>query len=269
MNAAGEWPLPLRRRELDQESSAYKRAVATVTDKCRKGTPIQFEEYVALRNTVDALRKKVMDVVPTSDKMQSTALEFVRGLDEASRLFADQAYAEQLIRDVSEHKAATVGELLAFMRQYRLLFADAGKSPAVAQLYGTLYGLMREQRERLRPVLAAAPPETAKEQPPPSAKIPARALKLIEQARSTLGELKYPRAAKYRERKNAAVAELDKALSDAAEGVVPLERLKKAQKEVKGLRSETTKKAEHVRLLKQAAAQLDEALENLERAPRQ
>ena len=266
MLAGGEWPLPLRRRELDQESAAYKQAVATVTEKCRKGTPIQFDDYVALRDRVEALRKKVIEVVPMRDKMQATAMDFVRVLDASSKIFADQAYAEQLIRDVSEHKATSVGELLAFMRQYRLLFAEAGTSPEVAQLYGTLYGLLREQRDRLGTSLAAATPaQTGEDHKPETAKLPDAVVKKIEQVRSTVGELKYPRAVKNRTRKDAVIAELNEALTDAANGVVPLDRLKNAERDLKALRGDSTKTADHVRLLNQAVAQLEDALAAVQR----
>src|SRR5262249_40436035 len=52
-------------------------------------------------------------------------------------------------RDVSEHKATTIAELLAFMRQYRLLFSDSGSSPEVRNLYDGLYGLLRRQKNAL------------------------------------------------------------------------------------------------------------------------
>ena len=53
-------------------------------------------------------------------------------------IFAEQAYAEQLIRDVSEHKASTVAELLAFMRDYRLLFSTRQLARGDVALRGPL-----------------------------------------------------------------------------------------------------------------------------------
>ena len=50
---------------------------------------------------------------------------------------------------MSEYKASTVAELLAFMRDYRLLFSDPGSSPEVASLYQGLYGLLRQQKDAL------------------------------------------------------------------------------------------------------------------------
>ena len=50
---------------------------------------------------------------------------------------------------MSEYKASTVAELLAFMRDYRLLFSDPGSSPEVASLYEGLYGLLRQQKDAL------------------------------------------------------------------------------------------------------------------------
>ena len=89
--------------------------------------------------------EEVETAIPLRDNQRAQARAFVKRLDDATRIFAEQAYAEQLIRDVSEHRATTVAELLAFMRQYRLLFSDPGNSPEVASLYEGLYGLLRQQ----------------------------------------------------------------------------------------------------------------------------
>src|SRR5262249_31524545 len=74
---------------------------------------------------------------------------FVRRLDEATKIFNDQRFAEELIRDVQQHQATTVAELLAFMRKYRLMFADAGDSPEVVQQYEALYQLLQTQKGKL------------------------------------------------------------------------------------------------------------------------
>jgi hypothetical protein len=266
MLAEGQPPMAMRRHELEQETAAYKQAIATVTEKCRKETPIQYEDYVALRKTVKALEKKVVDVFPTSDKMKTSAKQFVRGLDESTKIFEDQLYAEQLIRDVSLHRATTVGELLAFMRQYRLLFDVAGDSRDVRQLYGTLYELLREQRDKLGPAPALAAAAEG-ESGPQIVKVPDGAIRMLEQARSTLQELKYPSAPKHRTKKESALADLKEALDDAGKGIVPIERLRKARQEVKELQKESTKKADHGRLLSEAMKQLDQALAILQIAP--
>lgn len=143
------WPLPFRRPEIERECDAYEKAVAGVVDKCRKGVELQAADYDRLRGTVVALQKGVETAVPPRDNQRAQARDFAKRLDEATRIFAEQAYAEQLIRDVSEYKATTVAELLAFMRDYRLLFSDPGSSPEVASLYEGLYGLLRRQKEAL------------------------------------------------------------------------------------------------------------------------
>lgn len=144
-----EWPLPFRRPEIEGECATYKKAVAAVVDKCRNGSALQAADYERLRDAVGVLQKAVETSVPTRDNQRSIARDYVRRLDETSKIFAEQEYAEQLIRDVSAHRATTVAELLAFMRDYRLLFADSGSAPEVTSLYETLYGLLRSQKEAL------------------------------------------------------------------------------------------------------------------------
>ena len=150
------WPIWLRRPELKNEELAYEQAVSTVVDKCRKGTPLEAKDVDKLRDTVVALEKKVPEVVPGRDGQRTKALEYVNQLDGATRIFAEQTYAERLIRDVTEHKAETVAELLGFMRYHRLMFSEPGKSPDAAQLYEGVYQLLRQQKEKLG--IADVPP---------------------------------------------------------------------------------------------------------------
>jgi hypothetical protein len=162
MLVEGDWPLPFRRPEIERECAAYKKAVTAVVEKCRKGTALQAADYDRLRDAVTALQKAVETAVPPRDNQRGAARDYVRRLDEASKIFAEQEYAEQLIRDVSEHKAKTVAELLAFMRDYRLLFADPGNSPEVTSIYEALYGLLRQQKDALNLRDAPAPSDAFK-----------------------------------------------------------------------------------------------------------
>lgn len=143
------WPLAFRRPEIERECQAYEKAIKGVVEKCRTGVELQAADYDNLRNAVTVLLKAVETDIPSRDDQRRQAREYARRLDDSSKLFAEQAYAEQLIRDVSEHQATSVAELLAFMRDYRLLFADPGTSPEVASLYEGLYGLLRQQKDAL------------------------------------------------------------------------------------------------------------------------
>jgi uncharacterized protein (TIGR03067 family) len=149
MLVKGPWPLALRRSEVETECDAYKKSVTAVVEKCCKKIELKAIDVDRVRDAVNALAKKVESDVPIRDNQRTHARECVHRLDDATRIFAEQEYAEQLIRDVSEHHATTIAELLAFMRYYRLLFSDPGSSPEVADLYNGLYGLLRRQKEML------------------------------------------------------------------------------------------------------------------------
>ena len=58
-------------------------------------------------------------------------MQFVDNLERATRIFdaTTYDYARDIISDTQKHEAHTVGELLAFMRKYRLLFANGDKNP--------------------------------------------------------------------------------------------------------------------------------------------
>lgn len=149
MLVKGNWPLPFRRPEVQAECKAYKAAVESIVAKCVKGTEVQGRDFDRLRDAVSVLERKASEAITARDNQRGQAREYVRRLDDATRIFAEQEYAERLIRDVSEHQATTVAELLGFMRQYRLMFADPGSSPEVRNLYDGLYGRLRRQKELL------------------------------------------------------------------------------------------------------------------------
>ncbi len=52
---------------------------------------------------------------------------------------------------MERHRATTVGHLLAFMRKYRLLFAEADDTAESWATYETLCDLLRRQKFELGP----------------------------------------------------------------------------------------------------------------------
>jgi hypothetical protein len=152
--AGQDWPLSLRRPEVERERSAYRSAVAAAVAKCAQGKPLRAKDVDAVRDALLALREAAPRVVSPEGGRLKQANAYLDRLDEATRIFLDQEFAEELIRDVERHRATTVGQLLAFMRKYRLLFAEADDSPESWATYQTLYNLLKWQKSGLD---AAAP----------------------------------------------------------------------------------------------------------------
>ncbi len=147
--AGQDWPLSLRRPEVERERSAYRRAVAAAVARCAQGKPLRASDVDAVRDALLALRETAARVVPADGGRLKQASAYLDRLDEATRIFLDNELAEELIRDVEQHRATTVGQLLAFMRKYRLLFAEADDTPQSAATYQTLYNLLRWQKAEL------------------------------------------------------------------------------------------------------------------------
>jgi hypothetical protein len=143
------WPISLRRPDLDPERAHYKRAVTRVTELCVQKKPVQARDFEYVRDALDALRSKVVATVPMSGGQQKQAIAHLDLIDRATRFLLDHEIAEELIRDVEMHRAKTVGELLAFMKKYRLLFAEAEENPDVWSVYKSLYDLLSEQKMAL------------------------------------------------------------------------------------------------------------------------
>lgn len=144
-----KWPVTLRRTDLASQRESYRHAVARVIAACRAGEPLQAPQVDAVRDSLFALKDKALDVVPTEGGQKKQASAYLVQLDEATRVFLDREFAEELIRDVEQHKAKTVGELLGFMRKYRLLFDEGDDNPEVWSTYRTVYDLLKQQAAAL------------------------------------------------------------------------------------------------------------------------
>jgi hypothetical protein len=157
--AGQDCPVSLRRPEVERERSAYRKAVEAAVAKCSKGEPLRAQDVDAVRDALVALREKAARSVPAEGGRLKQANAYLDRLDEASRIFLNTDVAEELVRDVERHRAANVGQLLAFMRKYRLLFAEADDSPESEATYQTLYNLLKWQKSGLDAAAPAAGPD--------------------------------------------------------------------------------------------------------------
>lgn len=123
---------------MDRARAAYQRAVAAVVSACAQGKPLQAADVDAVRDALVVLKAQAAECVPTSGDQRKQAMACLDRLDEATKLFLDRDVAEELIRDVELHKATTVGQLLGFMKKYRLLFVEADEDPESWAVYQTL-----------------------------------------------------------------------------------------------------------------------------------
>jgi uncharacterized protein (TIGR03067 family) len=150
LDMAGRWPSYLAMPGLAPERSAYEAAFDKVRDQSLSGR-LEVDTVLQMDGKVEALRNKVNKVVPPGRGYQASAARFVEDLKKATGMFDAQTidFAREIISDTQRHDAHAIGELLAFMRKYRLMFAPADGTPGIAEKYGRLYGLMRQQKEAL------------------------------------------------------------------------------------------------------------------------
>ena len=167
------WPTPLRAEELAAERTSYEQSYRQVREKCLKDS-LDLPTVTRLDGAIERLKNKVDVVVPVDRGFRKEAKAHVVEMAKATVMFDASLidYAQEMIRDTQDHDARTVGQLLAFMRKYRLIFADSGGNPNVAELYSKLILLLREQKEALGlktevPDQADRPPADSE---PPAAK---------------------------------------------------------------------------------------------------
>ena len=97
------------------------------------------------------LEVKFQQAVPAERGFRTAAAALVRDLKSASHMFNANTlgYSREMISDTQKHEAQTVGQLLAFMRKYRLMFATADMGIGGVDAYSQLYGLMKARRRSL------------------------------------------------------------------------------------------------------------------------
>jgi hypothetical protein len=144
-----KWPVALRRAELQRERDAYREAVATVLRACAAGKELDAPQVDAVRGSLAALKEKASQVLPTAGGAARLAVASIDRLDEATRIFLDREFAEELIRDAEEHQAKNVAQLLGFMKKYRLLFAEGDDDPEGWAASKTLYDVLKRQKVAL------------------------------------------------------------------------------------------------------------------------
>ena len=128
----------------------------------------------------------------------------------------------RLIKDVSEHKAATVAELLGFMRYHYLMFSDPGRSPEAARVYEELYQLLRQQKDKLGQGGIAVATTGAG---PDNVRVASK----LGEVKITLEKVRFPQdAQKKRGLKRDAVLQLENAMDDLAKGDDPARDARKS-----------------------------------------
>jgi hypothetical protein len=157
MRVADRWPVALRRDELAAERTAYQHAVADLVDLCAHGKRLRAAHVENVRNAHARLKDKAEQVIPAGGGLHKQAAAFLGQLDEATKIMLDHDFAEELIRDLEQHKARTVEQLLGFMKKYQLLLDEAGEDPAVWNVYQRLYDLLKKQKLALEFATRAEP----------------------------------------------------------------------------------------------------------------
>jgi hypothetical protein len=160
LEVEGRWPAYLAIDELSRERQAYEKAYARVKAESLEGK-LTLAAILELDKAVDALDARARTAVPSARNFRAAAVLAVDGIKKAAGMFdaSTISFAQEMIADTHNHRAQTVGELLAFMRKYRLLFAPADKRPEDAEQYLRLYRLLRQQKDFFGDKAGTPPPE--------------------------------------------------------------------------------------------------------------
>jgi hypothetical protein len=144
------WPIFIPEDKVGPERQAYEATYRKLLEQCEKET-LKLENVTSVDTALDALKAKVSTAVPAERNFRASAVKYVADMQAATKIFDASTidFAQEMIRDTHDYNPQTVGELLAFLRKYRLFFASASGRPDDVEVYQSLFGLMRTQAERL------------------------------------------------------------------------------------------------------------------------
>jgi uncharacterized protein (TIGR03067 family) len=144
------WPIFIPEDKVGPECRAYERTHRELLDECEKKT-LKLEVVTNLDAALAALKAKVSTTVPTERNFRTAAMKYIADMQAATNIFDASTidFAQEMIVDTHEYQPQTVGELLAFLRKYRLFFASAEGRPDDGDLYRALFGSMQKQKESL------------------------------------------------------------------------------------------------------------------------
>lgn len=151
LDAEGRWPIYLPENKLARERKEYEAAYHVIRDQCLKGK-LSIESVDTLDKAIETLKVKAAKEVPTQRDYRQYAARFVEDMKSSARMFdaGSVSLAQEMIADMQgDRDAQTVGELLAFMRKYRLLFANSEQRPEDSDKYRQLYSLLKQQKTAL------------------------------------------------------------------------------------------------------------------------
>ena len=157
LDPSREWPIFIPQDKVGAECRAYESTYKALLDQCEKDK-LKLETVTKVDLALAALKNKVATAVPTERKFRETALKYVTDMQVATKNFdASTIFFFFYFMGYTEfYTPQTVGELLAFLRKYRLYFATAAGRPEDGEIYRDLFNLLREQKEKLGlPVLPA------------------------------------------------------------------------------------------------------------------
>lgn len=149
LDKSGGWPVCLQGDAAAKERGDYEEAYRFLIDSCVRGKldPAVIERFDRAFAGLAMGASKI-----TKERgFQSDAIRQINEMKAAAKIFDSPTIdlAQEMIRDTQAHEAKTAGQLLAFMRKYRLMFAAASKGTASVAHYTGLYGVMAELKEKL------------------------------------------------------------------------------------------------------------------------
>jgi hypothetical protein len=154
----GDWPHLLQDLAFERARRDYVKAVdAALEENVQKNGRLTPGTILAVSNAVKVLSDKVQVIVsqkPEYQRFLKETNEFLERLKKAAEIL-DRKVVTDVIADLDCFSSTKLVDLLEFMRNYQLMFAEA-KTPKERETYSTIFDLLKDMRNeyaKVRPDL--------------------------------------------------------------------------------------------------------------------
>ncbi len=170
-----EWPLYLTSQEFNVERNNFVVAVTKLRKTVAEDRGFDPKQIDSLEDSLKKLKEKIDTTLDDTRGFRAEGRKFHKELTDSTKLFDGKNidWAKEILYDTERYDAKNVPQLIAFMRQYRLHFADADTARSTA-LYGKLYTTLKNQASQLgNNVVRESEPSPKPEVPMPVAPVEA------------------------------------------------------------------------------------------------
>jgi len=155
---ASKWPKSLQGERFAADRRDFERLIDSARAQDEKGD-VSPETLDQLHDVISRVKQKIK-VEPLAEREQKNANNFLKEMRALLRL-VEMPDVKAVLDELRQMKSTSIGNLMAFMHTFNLRFGPA-ETPRQRMIYGKLYALVDQARDRILEEVKPAPSNESK-----------------------------------------------------------------------------------------------------------